>query len=215
MLNDLLQKLLGGIGYGKTEKIRVGDWSNHQLTSPVEQYQAPIATKIADYTATPVPQTYTGHGRKPETKKVAEPVYGAISAAANKFKVPLDLMLDLGFSESSLDPKKTNKDAPDINPTGLYQFTNSTWKEVLNYAKDPKSSLYGVLPTEDRTDPLTNALAAAYLIKMGQLGKWDASEWNWGEQYTPKELEDMGFYKQSTYHVPGVRPSVRLGGGKK
>lgn len=221
MLNDLLWKLLGGLGLKKEETIRIGNWPSEQpkaqipSSSPVAQYVAPTAKPIEQYTSLPTPQGYSGYGRKPETKNVADPVYGAINQAATKFQVPLGFMLDLAFTESSLDPKKTNVDAPDINPSGLYQFTNSTWDEVLKHAHNPESSLYGVLPSEDRFDPLTNSLAAAYLIKMGQLGKWDASEWNWGNEWTPKELEDLGFYKQSKYHIPGMRASVRLAGGKE
>jgi hypothetical protein len=184
------------------------------IESPIAQtptYKAPVVTPTQSNvpTQTPTPE----FGRKPETQKVRPDVYSAISQAAQKFGVPTSFMLDLGFSESSLDPNKTNKDAPDIAPQGLFQFTNNAWGKLLKYANDPNSGLYGVLPDTNRFNPVTNSLAAAYLISHGQLGQWDASEWNWGEQWTPQELEARGFYDQSIYQKqnPGMRASVRLG----
>lgn len=151
-------------------------------------------------------------GRNPEFKKVKPrpAVKEAIQKAARKFQVPASLLFDIALQESSLDPEKVNEDAGDIHPTGLFQFTDATWDEVLKYANDPNSSLHGVLPTRNRKDPETNALAAAYLIRFGQLGKWDASEDVWGEFWPTEELDDRGFYAQSKYHQPGMRPSERL-----
>lgn len=211
MLNDLLWKLLDKVGIQKEGTIVVGNRTPTQpMSAPVtEDYKVPEVTPTADYTPQPTSQPTTQYqtaGRLGQ--KAPESVISPISQASSKFNVPLDLLLDIAFSESSYNPQTKNE----IGATGLYQFTPETWQDVLRYARNPQMSLYGALPTEDPTDPLTNALAAAYLIKMGQLGKWDASEWNWGQKYTPQELEDLGFYDQSIYHKSGVRPSTRLGG---
>jgi len=120
-------------------------------------------------------------------------------------------MHDLAYSESSFNPTLVNRTPAGIkagNPTGLYQFTDKTWSDVLNlYNNKPGQSLH--LPNADRTDPLTNSMAAAYLVSHGQLGKWDASEWNWGDYWTPQELEAQGYYDQSPNHLRGTRYSQR------
>lgn len=160
----------------------------------------------------------SGRGRITKTTDMSllPNVEDAIFKAATKYDVPASLLYDIAFSESSLDPRKRNISGEGLKagtPKGLFQFTPGTWDTVLNYSRDPASSLHGVLPTEDVFDPYTNALAAAYLIKFGQLGKWDASEWNWGEHYDlAGELEELGFYEQSKYHKAGTRASIRLGG---
>lgn len=158
--------------------------------------------------------TSVGKARNPAFSKfsVTPQVQDAISQAANKYQVPPELLYDIALQESSFDPSKTNPDARDINPQGLFQFTDSTWNQILNqYNNKPGMTLS--LPSTDRFDPYSNAAAAAYLIKNGQLGKWDASEGVWGEYWTPQELQNAGFYSQSKYHVPGMRASVRLSGG--
>lgn len=149
-------------------------------------------------------------------KYKAQPnVAQAINDAATKYGIPPELLFDIAAQESSLDPSKINVNAASgLNPSGLFQFTDDTWRNILgSYNNKPGMSLN--LPNSDRFDPYTNALAAAYLIKNGQLGKWDASEDVWGNYWTPEELEQLGFYKQSIYHTPGVRSSVRLTGGNK
>ena len=147
---------------------------------------------------------------KPEVKS-------AIQKAAIKFRVPEALLYDIALQESSLNPSLVNETPEGKaagSPTGLAQFTDSTWEDVLRFNADPKSSLFRVLPNENRKDPETNMMAASYLIKFGQLGKWDASEDVWGEYWAPEELEEFGFYDQSIHHIPGTRASVRLTGGK-
>lgn len=140
-------------------------------------------------------------GRNPKARTSDPVVIGAITQAANKYGVPKEFLTDLFFSESSFNPKSANTTpegiAADV-PVGLAQFRPGTWNEVMRYASDPKSSAYGVL-TKDmkRDDPYANALAAAYLIKQGQLGKWDASMWNWGQYWPQEELSKYGFYDQT------------------
>lgn len=135
-------------------------------------------------------------------------VLDAIAQASEMFNVPEKLLLDIALAESSYIP--TNKHVGS-GATGLFQFLPSTWSKVVAMSKNPAMSLYGKLPSEDPNDPYANAMGASYLIKYGQLGKWDASEWNWGNNWEIGDLEDMGFYDQSLYHAVGIRPSVRLG----
>jgi len=160
--------------------------------------------------------TSGGKARNPAFSKfnVTPEVQDALSQAANKYQVPPELLYDIALQESSYDPRKVNPNAPPgLNPLGLFQFTDSTWDNILSqYNNKPGMTLS--LPNTDRLDPRTNAEAAAYLIKHGQLGKWDASEDVWGNYYTPQELEGQGFYSQSTYHQPGMRASIRLRGGQ-
>lgn len=184
-----------------------------QSPTPVPSIAPAEKKMVAVAMAADKPVVPGNRGMIPQTNtmKVAPEVDQAITGASKKFNVPKELLYDIAFSESSLDPRKTNPGAGAINPVGLYQFTDATWNnEVMKYAKDPKSSLFGVLSSNDRNDPAANAMAAAYLIKFGQLGKWDASEWNWGNYHPVNELDTAGFYNQSQYHKPGVRPSVRL-----
>ena len=85
-------------------------------------------------------------------------------------------------------------------PQGLFQFTPNTWDTAKQYAAKPGSSLS--LPVDaDRNDPVFNALAAAYLIKMGQLGRWQASKPNWGRFYSADELDP--YYAQTQGYVKG------------
>lgn len=152
--------------------------------------------------------------RNPEIKrlKIDKNVKSSIEKAADKYGVPSQLLFDIALQESHFDAGTVNMTEAGKaagNPTGLYQFTDATWDMILNTYNN-KKGMSLKLPNTNRADPETNAMAAAYLIKNGQLGKWDASEDVWGKYWTPDELEEMGFYKQSMYHKKGIRPSVRL-----
>lgn len=210
--------------------IKGNAWEGVPMASTAPVVAAPNRP-IAQPIASPVPQpvkaptvtpTYDSGAlaRNPSFKNytLRDDVKNAVMKASEKYSVPHQLLFDLFAQESSLLPDKVNDTPEGIAagyPTGLGQFTNDTWDDVLAYSRNPNSSLYGVLPNNDRKDPYTNALATAYLVKMGQLGKWDASEDVWGEFWSPQELEDMGFYNQSKYHIPGMRPSIRLKVSKK
>jgi len=129
--------------------------------------------------------------------KITGTVNQAINKASKKFDLPSTLLFDIALQESSFNHNLVNitpegKEAG--NPTGLFQFTDDTWETVKRFSNDPESSLYKVLPNLDRKDPETNALAAAYLIKHGQLGRWDASRDVWGQYYSDEELES--YYSQ-------------------
>jgi len=188
------------------------DFTGKPVVSPTptqEQITPAPTKKVAKPTPTIMPiekvqaaeKTATDTARNPAIKRftIVPEVHSAIQTAADTFGVPQSLLYDIALQENSFDPKRVNT-APDavdatgkpLNPTGLFQFTDSTWKTVLNYEAMPGSSLR--LPNHDRTDPLTNAMAAAYLIKFGQLGRWDASKNVWGQYYTDEELKQ--FYAQ-------------------
>lgn len=137
----------------------------------------------------------TGAGRNPDISRytVTDDVHTALNTAAKMYDIPASILYDIALQESSFNPQLVNRnpdavddDGKPINPTGLFQFTDSTWQTVLNYEATPGTSLK--LPNHDRTDPLTNAIAAAYLIKFGQIGRWTASKDNWGRFYSPDEL---------------------------
>jgi soluble lytic murein transglycosylase-like protein len=224
-LSDILTKILGtqNITYEGGQKVKdetVGGWFNSQPkpsaaeqynstpTPTPQQYQnratptmhqyAPgqvqgAATVTPTATPTPTPARPNSRGRIQQTNlmRVMEQVDSAIATASQKYGIPSELLYDIAFSESSLDPTKTNQQGS--SATGLYQFTSPTWDTVMKYQGMPGSSLK--LPNNDRLDPLTSALAAAYLIKFGQLGRWDESKWNWGQNYKPQEIES--YYSQT------------------
>lgn len=154
---------------------------------------------------TPTPYPIKTYGRIPATAKftVAPHVQAAIVNAANEFKVNPELMYDIAYQESKFSPTaraadsgfdgktidpKTGQPYPYSSATGLYMFTDGTWDTVRNYANMANSSLTN-WGDYDRTDPVANSRAAAYLIAMGQLGKWDASRGYWGPGYTRTEMQ--------------------------
>lgn len=144
-------------------------------------------------TPTPTAKSGKSYGRMEQTLGASDIVYDAITSAASKYDVPPELMFDIAFSESSLYPGK-------IGPTedvGLFQFTPGTWSQDLaNYAGMSGSTLKDFDPELGaRFDPYKSAMAAAYLIKHGQLGRWSASKWNWGQHWGEEELEP--FYTQT------------------
>lgn len=143
-------------------------------------------------------------GRNPDfAKKAMSPeVNSAILNAANEFKIPPSLMYDIGYSEGGFRPDAANTTPEGVlagTPRGLYQFKPGTWNhDLVNYANMPNSSLknwstQGGAP--DINDAIANARAAAYLIRFGQLGRWDASKSNWGRFYSDKELTP--YYSQT------------------
>lgn len=163
--------------------------------------EAVTQSKIQQQYPTPTPnQTGTIPARNPSIAKLQiqkyTPAISAIRQAAQTYNVPEGLLLDIAFAESSLDPKQENRTKEGIKagiPIGLFQFTPNTWETVKRYAAMPGTSLK--LPNLDPYDPVTNALAAAFLIKFGQLSRWNASQWNWGKYYNPEELQ--GYYAQT------------------
>ena len=200
MFNGLFQNIKGNAK-------KLGDLFRPRLLSPVPDTSNLISPSIsaAEVSNTPIPtatpqlspEMFVRGGRIKDTREMRIPdvVHNAISKAITKYPVPSELMYDLGFAESSLDPFKKN---PKGTATGLYQFTNDTWDTVKKYAKMKGTSLQ--LPNYDRNDPETNALAAAYLIHFGQLGRWDESRWNWGKYYKTPELHP--YYAQTKERRP-------------
>ena len=122
-------------------------------------------------------------------------VRNIIKEAAEKYNVNPDLMTDIAAAESSFDPiRKASEhgfDGVTLDPdgniypyssaTGLFQFTDATWEDAIKNV--PEISNF-----EQRLDPSLNALAAAYFISNGFLGKWSASTGQWKEDYTDEEL---------------------------
>ena len=118
----------------------------------------------------------------------------AIMQAAQAYGIPPSLLFDVAASESSLDPRKTEKKYG--THSGLFQFDPGTWDTLRNYANMKNTTLTNFNPDyESRFDPFMNALAAAYLISHGQLGRWDDSLPAWEKYYTPEELKP--YYSQT------------------
>lgn len=144
-------------------------------------------------------------GRNPEVvkKPAVYKVQSAIESAAKEFGVPASLLYDIGFSEGGFRADAANEtpEGQEVGvPRGLFQFTPYTWDTVKEYAKRPGSSLKN-FDNADRNDPLQNARAAAYLIKMGQLGRWQASKPNWSRFYTEDEIAP--YYAQTEGYEKG------------
>ena len=77
---------------------------------------------------------------------IRDDVYQAICRACIKHDVPLEYMLAMAAKESNFDP---NARATTSSATGLYQFINSTWKEMWKDSKVKPS------PTESITKLFT------------------------------------------------------------
>jgi len=125
--------------------------------------------------------------------KIPENVHSAIKKASDEFGVPASILYDIALQESSFDPTLRNPD-PNSTAGGLFQYTNGTWDTINNYANMPNSSLTN-WNNPDKMDPEASARATAYLIKNGQLGRWNASQGVWGPQYTQDEMKN--YYSQT------------------
>ena len=159
-----------------------------------EQVVQPVQT-INDYKPAPMVQQTMG-ARNPAFSRynVSAPVRTAIENAANEFNIPSSLLYDIALQESSFNPTLRNQQAGST-AEGLFQFTNGTWDTVNRYARMPGSSLRN-WNNPNKLDVNSNARAAAYLIKNGQLGRWNASQGVWGPQYSKEEVQP--FYSQTT-----------------
>jgi len=182
-----------------------------------EEFNKPIPTVVPDSVPATTPITSTspeqvlgatngsvlGRSEKAGTF-VSEEYSGVretIKQAAEKYGVDPNLMVDIAAAESSLDAGRkasehgfdgVTTDAegniyPYSSATGLFQFTDATWEDAIKNV--PEISSF-----EQRLDPSLNALAAAYFISNGYLGKWTASEEEWKESYTDEELAN--YYQQ-------------------
>jgi len=159
--------------------------------------------------ATTAPKGTFGRSQKAKNLKPSDTVMDAINKAIQAHPVPQDLMYDISAQESVFDPSRRARDygfdGVTIDPKtgkpyalstaeGLFMFNEPTWNTVLNsYNDKPGMSLH--LPNTNRLDPYSSAMAAAYLIQNGQLGKWDASRDVWGPSYQKEELQPN--YSQS------------------
>lgn len=173
-----------------------GPTSTPTMPQPTMQPKSPVQEYAR--TETTPSKSYSAKGRNPKSGdfRISESVVDAIKNAANMYGVPEELMYDIAMQESSFDPGRRAQDwgFPDSTAAGLFMFNDPTWQTVQNYAGMPGSSLQ--LPQNaNKMDPNVSALAAAYLIANGQLGRWDASKNVWGQYYSDEDLEP--FYSQS------------------
>lgn len=191
-----------------------------QIQEPEQTNQPPVVEPTPVPTSTPIPTptpiidiTPEGetkmYGRNPNVKKftVDSPIYDAINSAAEEFGVPAALLFDIALKESKFKPEIVNTEAVDLkgfptNPSGLFQFTDETWEDVHRRYDMPESN-------EDRLDPVTSARMVAFLIKKGELWRWNASKYPyenpdtgeinkdniWGDYWKDDELEKLGYYQ--------------------
>jgi hypothetical protein len=133
--------------------------------------------------------------RNPAVSKftIPENVHTAINKASTEFGIPASLLYDIALQESSFNPNLRNSQEGST-AAGLFQFTDGTWDTVNNYANMEGSSLSN-WNNPDKLNADASARAAAYLIKNGQLGRWNASQGVWGPQYGKDEL--ASYYSQT------------------
>ena len=177
------------------------------VQAPVQQV-APIRQTPAVVQPTVQPEVrgiaYTNAGRtdRAQNTPINQDLINTITNAAKAFNVPASLMFDIAAQESSFNPKsdpwnegRGQQYADAGYPKGLYQLTDPLWSSLTEGTGDFGKSLRPMLKNVDRFDPETNALAAAYLISHGQLGRWNASQGVWGPGYTYEEI--LPFYNQT------------------
>lgn len=145
-------------------------------------------------TPTPMPSMIA---RNPDVSKynISPQVENAMQMAGQQYggdnkDLLTSLLYDIALTESGYNPGAKN---PESTAGGLYQFTDPTMQTGQNYANMQGSTLD--LPNTNKFDPQTASILAAYLISKGQLGRWDASNPKWGQNYTPEELAP--YYSQS------------------
>lgn len=152
--------------------------------------------------ATPSPTVSDLLARNPAVTnfQISPIVEEAIRRASIKYGVPPSLLYDIALQESSFNPTadpfaegRGTEYAEAGYPRGLFQITQPTLRDLMNYGTMPGNTLE--LSNTDLFDPYTNALMAAYLISKGQLGRWDASKGVWGPFYSEEELEP--YYRQT------------------
>jgi hypothetical protein len=154
------------------------------LPDPEQQVrQMPVQTPPSTTARNPAVSKFT----------IPENVHSAINKASTEFGIPASLLYDIALQESSFDPTLRNSQ-PGSTAAGLFQFTDGTWDTVNNYANMEGSSLSN-WNNPDKMDANASARAAAYLIKNGQLGRWNASQGVWGPQYSRDELNS--YYSQT------------------
>lgn len=155
-------------------------------TPTVEPVQSPVASSKPSMARNPAVSRFN----------IPQVVHSAIEQAATRYGIPTSLLYDIALQESSFNPTARAADAgfADSTAAGLFMFNDPTWDTVKKYAGMPGSSLQ--LPSNpNKMDPYLSALAAAYLISKGQLGRWDESKGVWGPHYSSEELEP--YYTQT------------------
>lgn len=204
-LSDILWKLAGlvGIQKEKTYNIYADDYKPPSQSTPqpvqptIQPTQTPQQPQVAQQYAPQNTQTKAGsygqRARNPNYEKFNpdRSIVDAINQAASQYQIPPELLFDIALQESGFNPSSRSEQS---TAKGLFQFTDPTWQTAQNYAGTEGSSLQWP-ENASPLNPEHAALVAAYLIKMGQLGRWDASKGVWGQYYKPEELEP--FYAQS------------------
>jgi soluble lytic murein transglycosylase-like protein len=167
-----------------------------QRPTIVQQYQ-PTPTQRPTNMPTPTPSPIQEFYRNPAIasgiqnnqgfKNNYENISNAIQQAAKEFNIPVNLLTDIAYKESSFDPNTSSKTT---TASGLFQFTDPTWTDAKKYFGN----------NIDKKNPLDAARAAAWFISRKYLNKWDNSkvtidpntgiDSGWGRFYQEPEIKD-------------------------
>ena len=128
--------------------------------------------------------------QNPELKHKGKKVVGYISEAARIANVPPKYMLKKAIIESGLNP---NAAAKTSSAKGLYQFTDGTWKDMVQrYGKQ-----YGI-KEKDILDPRKNAIMAGLFTKENKVKL---------ENSLDRKIKDTDLYLA---HFLGAEGAVKL-----
>ena len=137
------------------QKEQAGDFPCKEPSSE-ERPGAPVSEQAATGGTT---QGVTP-GEVPQVSVAGEPspeVRQAIQDAADETGVSYEFMMGMAYQESTFNP---NAKAGTSSATGLYQFIDGTWGDMVNKYGDQ----YGLTP-DGRTDPRQSAVAGALFAK--------------------------------------------------
>ncbi len=129
-----------------------GVTAENALEKPKQSFSAPTvenSSLVAPATATAAPIT--------QQAQKLPPIQSMLHGVAKTTGIDPDFFTGLANAESALKPKAAN---PNSSAKGLFQFTKSTWKDMV----DKYGDQYGV-ELKDINDPEANALMAAELTK--------------------------------------------------
>lgn len=173
---DLLERL------GIIERPLLSPQRRSDLISPLASPR-PTPRPTPTPMPSPSPEILQFIARNPEVARTinlqnVQAPLRAIREAAQRTRIPEELLQDIAWQESKFDPRLRN---PAGTATGLFQFTTPTWQDVMRYYPD-------IVAMRQRTDPYLNALAAAREIAARRLWRWEASKPVWGGFYSPEEI---------------------------
>ena len=118
------------------------------------------------------PITYTVNNQIPKIERLT--AREAITKWSKYYRVDRTIAMKIAAVESGLNCMAEN---PDTTASGLFQFVDGTFiyaQTLLRHRHDLTL----------KTDCSENAQLAIYLMSRGELYHWEASRWDWDENYT-------------------------------